>query len=225
TDEPLQGAHTMERDQAVFSFDPTGRRLHEDNAHLLSAGPAVRVSLPGGVTAWSVTRLHLLRQLAADDRLSRDARQHWPGLSEVPEDWPLAPFLLSPTVLNAYGSDHRRLRDVMEDAFTEEHMARMRAGLERRVPARLATLGDRGRARSSTSAARTPNRSRPRPCATCSGYRPRTGPPAGRPWRISSSPPPTRTPRPPSSGPPWVSCPGSSPRSATIRATPWRPHS
>src|SRR5690606_41787611 len=108
------------------------------------AGPAVRVSLPGGVTAWSVTRLHLLRQLAADDRLSRDARQHWPALSEVPEDWPLAPFLLSPTVLNAYGSDHRRLRDVMEDAFTEEHMARMRAGLERRVPARLATLGDPG---------------------------------------------------------------------------------
>ncbi|MGW6292202.1 cytochrome P450 [Streptomyces sp. NPDC055058] len=134
----------MERDQVVFSFDPTGRHLHEDNAHLRSAGPAVRVSLPGGVTAWSVTRLHLLRQLAADDRLSRDARQHWPGLGEVPEDWPLAPFLLSPTVLNAYGSDHRRLRDVMEDAFTEEHMARLRAGLERRVPARLATLGDPG---------------------------------------------------------------------------------
>lgn len=128
----------------VFPLDHTGRSLCEDAAELQSLGPAVRVELPGGVIAWSVTRYELLKQLSDDGRLSRDAQQHWPGLPDVPEGWPLAPFLISPTVLNAYGSDRRRLREIMEGAFTPERLETLRENLGRRVPLHLGSLGAPG---------------------------------------------------------------------------------
>ena len=128
----------------VLSLDPAGRFPLADVAGLRSSGPAARVELPGGVIAWSVTRYDVLRRLAEDDRLSRDARQHWPGLATVPEGWPLAPFLISPTVLNAYGADHRRLRDVMEAAFVPERLDEISAGLGKRLPEILAGLGEAG---------------------------------------------------------------------------------
>ncbi|MEV6712763.1 cytochrome P450 [Lentzea sp. NPDC051208] len=118
-----------------------------DIARLRSSGPAARVELPGGVIAWSVTRYDVLKQLTEDDRLSRDARQHWPGLAAVPEGWPLAPFLIAPTVLNAYGADHRRLRDVMEAAFAPERLEELGANLAKRLPELLAELDERGTGR------------------------------------------------------------------------------
>ena len=125
----------------VFPLDPTGRLLRDDTARLQSAGPAARVELPGGIAAWSVTRYDVLRRLTEDNRLSRDARQHWPGLADVPEDWPLAPFLISPTVLNAYGSDRRRLRGIMEAAFTPERLQALHDNLKKRLPVLLDDLG------------------------------------------------------------------------------------
>ncbi|WP_127504688.1 cytochrome P450 [Actinoplanes solisilvae] len=130
----------------VFSLQPAGRSLQETAAQLQSAGPAVRVELPGGIAAWSVTRHDVLRRLTEDDRISRDAGQHWPGLDSVPPGWPLAPFLISPTVLNAYGSDHRRLRGIMELAFTPDRVEVLSANLKRRLPALLAALGTPGSA-------------------------------------------------------------------------------
>ncbi|MDX3072690.1 cytochrome P450 [Streptomyces sp. MI02-7b] len=137
----------METHPEVFRFDPTGRRLQEANARLRSVGPAARVDLSGGVTAWSVTRYDLLRRLAEDVRVSRDARRHWPALAGVPADWPLAPFLLSPTVLNAYGADHRRLRSVMEEAFTPPRLAALGERVRRQVDAALDALEAHGSGR------------------------------------------------------------------------------
>ncbi|WP_285640931.1 cytochrome P450 [Lentzea sp. NBRC 102530] len=128
----------------VHVLDPARHLPQAEVTRLRSSGPAARVELPGGVMAWSVTRYDVVRRLAEDDRLSRDARQHWPGLAEVPEGWPLAPFLLSPTVLNAYGADHRRLRDVMEAAFAPERLEQLGAHLIRRLPGLLAELGAPG---------------------------------------------------------------------------------
>src|SRR5690606_28043789 len=51
TEEPPQPAPTMKRDPAGFSHDPTRPRPPEYHAHRMPAGAAVRVSLPGGVTA------------------------------------------------------------------------------------------------------------------------------------------------------------------------------
>jgi 2-hydroxy-5-methyl-1-naphthoate 7-hydroxylase len=128
----------------AHALDPAGHLPQVDVARLRSSGPAARVELPGGVIAWSVTRYDVLRRLAEDDRLSRDAGRHWPGLADVPEGWPLAPFLISPTVLNAYGADHRRLRDVMEAAFVPERLEELGAGLGKRLPELLAGLGEPG---------------------------------------------------------------------------------
>jgi cytochrome P450 len=125
-------------------FDPTGHHLHEANSRLLTMGPAARVALPGNVVAWSVTRQEVIQRLAADPRVSRDAARHWPGLTDLPGDWPLMPFLASPTVLNAYGSDHRRLRDIMEHAFVRERLDIMRSNLEKRLARRLPELGTPG---------------------------------------------------------------------------------
>ncbi|MET9874777.1 cytochrome P450 [Actinacidiphila glaucinigra] len=137
----------MHKPSEPIRLDPTGHRLHEDTARLLAAGPATRVELPGGITAWSVTRYEVLRRLTADHRVSRDAWQHWPGLGEVPPDWPLSPFLASPTVLNAYGSDHRRLRAVMERAFAPGRTAALGASLRHRTETYLDALGTPGSGR------------------------------------------------------------------------------
>ncbi|WP_406841717.1 cytochrome P450 (plasmid) [Streptomyces sp. AHU1] len=130
----------MENHAPAYQFDPTGRKLHEDNATLQSMGPAARVELPGGIVAWSITRYEMVKQLAEDDRVSRDARQHWPQVGNIPADWPLAPFLISPTVLNAYGSDHRKLRSIMNAAFTSERLDALATGLRRRMGAYLDDL-------------------------------------------------------------------------------------
>lgn len=125
-------------------LDPTGRRLHDVGDRLRAAGPAARVELPGGIVAWWVARYDVLKRLADDPRLSRDAQRHWPGLGDVPDDWPLAPFLAPATVLNAFGADHRRLRDIMERAFSPECVGRIGASLRARTPARLDGLGTPG---------------------------------------------------------------------------------
>ncbi|WP_326837440.1 cytochrome P450 [Amycolatopsis rhabdoformis] len=125
-------------------FDLTGRSVHEDADRLRERGPAVRVDLSGGVTAWSVTRYDVVKSLAADPRASRDARQHWPHLAAVPADWPLAPFLIAPTVLNAYGPDHTRLRTIMEAAFTPQRTQALETRLRERLRHLLDELTEAG---------------------------------------------------------------------------------
>lgn len=89
-------------------------------------GPAVLVELPGPVHAWSVTRHSVIQALTGDPRVSRDARQHWPGLSEVPEGWSLAPIALQQNFFNAYGEEHRSSRRRVAPSFSPRRVERMR---------------------------------------------------------------------------------------------------
>jgi cytochrome P450 len=122
-------------------FDLSGHRLHEVNDLLRAQGPATPVELPGGVVAWSVTRYDVMRRLADDPRVSRDAKRHWPAFAGLSADWPLASFVSLPAVLNAYGEDHRRLRSLIEPAFSPARTEALRAMVQGRVGRLVNELG------------------------------------------------------------------------------------
>ncbi|GGY99200.1 cytochrome P450 [Streptomyces nitrosporeus] len=111
-------------------LDVSGRSLHADAAALRSEAPAVRVLLPGGVTAWAVTRYDVIRALTSDPRVSRDFARHWPGRSEVPDGWPLAAVTFQQNFLNTYGAEHRMLRGLVAPSFSPRRVSAMRPGIE-----------------------------------------------------------------------------------------------
>jgi 2-hydroxy-5-methyl-1-naphthoate 7-hydroxylase len=107
-------------------LDPAARAVQAEAAGLRAQAPAVLVELPGGVRAWSVTRHAVIRALTTDPRVSRDCRRHWPGVSELPEGWPMATVGLQQNFFNAYGEEHRRLRGRVTPAFSPRRVERLR---------------------------------------------------------------------------------------------------
>ncbi|MCC5480869.1 cytochrome P450 [Streptomyces sp. NPDC059680] len=101
-------------------LDPSGQDLHGEAAVLRQLGPVAQVVLPGGVKAWSVNRLDLIKQVMTDPAVSKDAYQHWPAWisREVDDSWPLAMWVSVRSMLTAYGPDHTRLRKLIAGAFT-----------------------------------------------------------------------------------------------------------
>ncbi|MEU4746291.1 cytochrome P450 [Actinosynnema sp. NPDC023658] len=126
---------------SVYALDPAGHDIHGEAAALRALGPVTRVALPGGVTAWSVSDIELLRRLLADPNVSKDARRHWPAYinGEIPEDWPLHLWVSVRSMFTAYGAEHRRLRSLISKAFT----ARRAEALRPQVEAITADLVDR----------------------------------------------------------------------------------
>ncbi|MGW3634620.1 cytochrome P450 family protein [Streptomyces sp. NPDC005122] len=114
-----------------FALDFSGRDIHGEAAALQAQGPATQVDLGSGVVAWAITRPDLIRRLLTDDRISKDAHQHWPSWinGEVPTDWSLVTWVYIRNMLSAYGDDHARLRRPVAKAFT----ARRIAALEPRI--------------------------------------------------------------------------------------------
>ncbi|MDN3259857.1 cytochrome P450 [Streptomyces sp. CSDS2] len=114
-------------------IDPLGRQLHAETARIRAAGPVVRVVLPGGIHAWSVTGYAEARRLLADPRVSRDAYQHWPAFiqGEIPPDWPLITWVASKSISNAYGDEHTRLRALLAAGFTRRRIEALRPSVER----------------------------------------------------------------------------------------------
>jgi cytochrome P450 len=115
-------------------LDPLGHDLHGQNAELRALGPVVPVELPGGVTAWSVTRYAVLRALLSDPRIAANSR-HWRALAagEVPPGWPMMSFVTVRSMATADGADHRRLRSLVAQAFTARRVAALRPDIERTV--------------------------------------------------------------------------------------------
>jgi cytochrome P450 len=115
-------------------LDASSRGLHRQSTQLREQGPAVLVELPGGVPAWSVTRYHLLRDLLGDPRVAANPK-HWQFLADggVPKNWPLAEFVLPPSMSSTDGAAHRRLRGLATRALTPRRVNELRPIVERRV--------------------------------------------------------------------------------------------
>ncbi|MGW6745009.1 cytochrome P450 family protein [Streptomyces sp. NPDC055025] len=132
----------------VRTLDPLGRNLQAEAAELRGLGDLVAVELPGTIRAWVPTRHQLLKELVADRRLSKNAREHWPQFSNGWLDQrPDAQWILNwvgvQNMFTAYNSDHRRLRRLVAPSFTGRRTEALQPLVDRVTSGLLDTLAER----------------------------------------------------------------------------------
>lgn len=120
-----------------------GRRLYEQADELLTAGPAVRVRLPGGVHAWSVTRGDVINPLLANPYLSRDPRKQRSGYQHGDVSrlyrWDNVVSMRRTSGID----DCSRLRALVGDAFTPTRIEALRPVIKATVTDLLTALARR----------------------------------------------------------------------------------
>jgi cytochrome P450 len=101
-------------------LDVEGKDIQGEGARLRERGAVTLVELTGSVRVWAVGGHRGLRQILSDPRVSRNANLHWAEWKrgEIPEDWPLRIWATVQNMGNAYGGEHRRLRDPVAAALT-----------------------------------------------------------------------------------------------------------
>ncbi|MFI9027894.1 hypothetical protein [Streptomyces sp. NPDC053560] len=118
-----------------------GREGHAQTDRLRAAGPAVRVLLPDGLTAWSVTRGEVARHLLTHPDVAKDVRKSWPGYRPGAIPW-LNPWVDIVSMLTTDGADHQRLRMPFGKAFTPRRIDDLRPAVEAAVADLLADLAN-----------------------------------------------------------------------------------
>ncbi|GAB3971215.1 cytochrome P450 [Plantactinospora veratri] len=135
----------MESDRCPYVIDRTGGDILAEAARLRELGSAVRVELPGGVPAWSITSYALARRLFADPRVVKDPRRYWPAFidGEIGDDWPLISWVKMDSMTLVDGDDHRRLRGLVAPDFGPRRIEAQRPLVERIVADLLDRLAER----------------------------------------------------------------------------------
>lgn len=111
---------------------PLGRKFvqdpHQLYRRLRAAGPAHRVIIWNGVPAWLITRYDEARELLNDPRLRKDnarVNELFPPGTAGGHASPLSAHML-----NSDPPDHTRLRRLVQKAFTQRAVARLRPHIE-----------------------------------------------------------------------------------------------
>lgn len=128
-------------DVPTLTLDPTGFDHQGEAARLRAAGPVVRVVLPGGLHAWSLTRHDLVSDLVRDDRVSKDWR-HWTAVRDgtLTDDNPIVGMIKVTNMVTADGDEHRRLRRPVTRTFTSGRVHALARSIESTTDALLAEL-------------------------------------------------------------------------------------
>ncbi|WP_331726155.1 cytochrome P450 [Streptomyces sp. NBC_00470] len=122
-----------------ITLDTTGQHLYAQADRLREAGPAVRVAMPGGLTAWSITRGDIAKQLLLHPHVSKNARQSWPDYRPWSIPW-LAAWVDVVSMFTSDGASHQRLKNLVGRAFTARRIEALRPAIEAIVTDLLDTL-------------------------------------------------------------------------------------
>jgi cytochrome P450 len=115
-------------------------------AQLRAEAPVARVTLPDKRVAWLVTRYDDVLAALRDERLVKDLRNAMPPDQQKQQPWVPGVFKpLERVMTHLDGSDHRRLRALVQQAFTPQLVERMRARTEQLSNELLDTVQPRGR--------------------------------------------------------------------------------
>ncbi|MFI7636712.1 cytochrome P450 [Nonomuraea sp. NPDC049400] len=129
---PVPGERTSE----------TIRRYRDEN------GPVVPIELPGKVDAWIVTSYDMVNEVLANDgTLYSKNPRNFTALNDgtIPPDWPLRQLIGGDHLLTKDGADHRRLRGLINRAFTPGHVRALASRIKEMTDElldRLAAEGD-----------------------------------------------------------------------------------
>ncbi|MDN3358995.1 cytochrome P450 [Actinomadura sp. DC4] len=99
--------------------------IYDTQVRLRRTGPVVPVELPGGVEVWAANTHAAVHEVLADDKVYARNARHWPALRDgtIPADWPFLPFVEGDNMLMQDGADHRRMRAMVNRAFTPARVA------------------------------------------------------------------------------------------------------
>ncbi|WP_188196659.1 cytochrome P450 family protein [Nonomuraea sp. SYSU D8015] len=121
------------------TLDTTGTHLYAQLTALRDSGPAVPVQLPDGITAWSVSRGDVVKDLLTHPDVSKDARKSWPDYRPYAIPW-LTAWVDVISMFTTDGDDHKRLRNMVAKAFSVRRIEAMRPAIETIVAALLDDL-------------------------------------------------------------------------------------
>ena len=116
------------------------RDPHPLNERLRAECPVAEVEMPGGYSAWIVTRYDDVRAVLNDERLTKDWRKLVPASSADASSEAAQLNLLSVNMLNMDPPDHSRLRKRVSKAFTARGVENLRPRVEAIVSALLDDL-------------------------------------------------------------------------------------